>query len=263
MHAHSAASVSQRHHHPPPPPHTPSRQHPKPTTKTNDENKKQIVEQTKEIQATTLAALRDQGKQMQGISAGMDRLGSDLSYSERMLKFMRRCCCVGLLCACCFEPGRSEADREWRGDDADNGRYKVAPPPPAIVALQEREARERAAQSKSAKRRGGGTSGAAGGGAGGAPSPPGGGGAGYRGPSGSGLAAAGLDEQAAAVADETAQQNDYLDQISAGLDQLKAGAVAMNAELRRQEAHATEMGDDAQVLHSRLTSVNRQGFRGI
>jgi hypothetical protein len=233
------------------------------TNTKNQKKQQQIVEQTKEIQATTLAALRDQGKQMQTISAGMDRLGSDLSYSERMLKFMRRCCFVGLCCACCFEPtGKVEGDREWRGDDADdaNSRYKVAPPPPAIVALQQREARERAAQAKAAKRRGGG--GGGNGGANGASASPPGAHA-YQGPSGSGLAAAGLDEQATAVADETAKQNDYLDQISAGLDQLKMGAVAMNAELRRQEAHAAEMGDDAQVLHSRLTSVNRQGFRGI
>lgn len=37
----------------------------------------------------------------------------------------------------------------------------------------------------------------------------------------------------------------------------------MNAELRRQEAHADELGDDAQALHLRLSSVNRQGFRGV
>jgi hypothetical protein len=247
----------------------------KPTqTQTNQRNnppqKQQIVEQTKEIQATTLAALRDQGRQMQNVSAGMDRLGSDLSYSERMLKFMRRCCCVGLFCGCCFEPsGKVEEDREWRhggaGGGGGNGEegappttYKIAPPPPAVLALQQREARERAEAAKAAKKRGG-AAGAAAGAAGAAGAAAGA----YRGPSGSGLAAAGLDEHAATVADETATQNDYLDQISAGLDHLKQGAVAMNTELRRQEAHATEMADDATVLHARLQSVNRQAFRGI
>jgi hypothetical protein len=191
---------------------------------------------------------------MQGISAGMDKLGSDLSYSERMLKFMRRCCCVGLFCACCFEPeGKGDKDRAWRGEEGTTT-YKVAPPPPAIVALQQREARERAEQAKQAKRRGGG------GGGGAAPSPP----QAYRGPSGSGLATVeGLEGHAAEVGEETAKQNDYLDQIAAGLDQLKQGAVAMNGELRRQEAHADEMADDALQLHQRLQGVNRTAFRGI
>lgn len=224
-----------------------------PNTPTPPQKNQQIVEQTKEIQATTLAALRDQGKQMQGISAGMDKLGSDLSYSERMLKFMRRCCCVGLFCACCFEPeGKNEGDRGWRGEEGTTT-YKVAPPPPAIVALQQREAKERAEQQRLAKKRGGGAGAAA------ASSPP----QAYRGPSGSGLAAAGMDEHAASVAAETAQQNDYLDQIAAGLEGLKQGAVAMNGELRRQEAHADEMADDARELHARLQGVNRTGFRGI
>jgi hypothetical protein len=251
-----------------------------PKTKQNAKTKtqKQIVEQTKEIQATTLAALRDQGRQMQNVSAGMDRLGSDLSYSERMLKFMRRCCCVGLFCACCFEPtGKVEEDSEWRANGGGGGgggggehgggalptTYKIAPPPPAIIALQQREARERAEQAKAAKRRGGKGAGAAAAAAAGGAAAAGPAASAYRGPSGSGLAAAGLEEQAGQVSDETARQNDYLDQISAGLDHLKQGAVAMNAELRRQEAHAQEMGDDAQQLHARLQSVNRKGFRGV
>jgi hypothetical protein len=46
----------------------------------------------------------------------------------------------------------------------------------------------------------------------------------YPGVSTHGLAAAGLGEQAAAIDQETAQQNQYLDEISKGLDQLKFGA---------------------------------------
>lgn len=43
------------------------------------------------------------------------QMGEDLSYSERILRFMRMCCCFSFFCACCTEPSRAEKDRKWRG----------------------------------------------------------------------------------------------------------------------------------------------------
>jgi hypothetical protein len=43
------------------------------------------------------------------------QMGQDLTYSERILRFMKLCCCVGFFCSCCTEPGRSGTDKKWRG----------------------------------------------------------------------------------------------------------------------------------------------------
>lgn len=43
------------------------------------------------------------------------QIGQDLTYSERILRFMKLCCCVGFFCSCCTEPARNTRDRHWRG----------------------------------------------------------------------------------------------------------------------------------------------------
>jgi hypothetical protein len=126
----------------------------------------QVVEQTKELQATTMASLQDQGQQMRRVAQGMDRvsavgrgggagasrrgaaraalhapphahapspaptltrtphppppalfpsqIGTDVTYSQRILRYMQMCCCLGFFCSCCTEPGREQEDRNWR-----------------------------------------------------------------------------------------------------------------------------------------------------
>ena len=149
-----------------------------------------VVEQTKELQGSTLAALHDQDHQMRRIAADMDRvrrgaraaaalfglccvlglnadmdrvgeaaaaaaaaaalfalravaggypqtnhtqttinhnnqidqstttqtkqMGTDISYSQRILRYMSSCCCVAFFCASCVEPQRRADDRDWR-----------------------------------------------------------------------------------------------------------------------------------------------------
>lgn len=43
------------------------------------------------------------------------QMGQDLTYSERILRFMKLCCCFGFFCSCCTEPARATSDRKWRG----------------------------------------------------------------------------------------------------------------------------------------------------
>eukprot|EP00878_Enallax_costatus_P014380 GHUV01015040.1.p1 GENE.GHUV01015040.1~~GHUV01015040.1.p1 ORF type:complete len:148 (+),score=32.06 GHUV01015040.1:319-762(+) len=74
-----------------------------------------IVEQTKEVQSSTAQALVDQRQQMYRIEDDMQKIGEDLTYSERILRFMRLCCCIGFFCSCCTEPGRRDQDKQWRG----------------------------------------------------------------------------------------------------------------------------------------------------
>lgn len=113
---------------------------------------RQIVEQTKEIQGGTQAALADQREQMRRIEDDLDKvngmvqrgrvcvtrlaaavaaaqpltqllllpiyiaqMGQDLTYSERLLRFMKLCCCVGFFCSCCTEPARNAHDKQWHG----------------------------------------------------------------------------------------------------------------------------------------------------
>jgi hypothetical protein len=197
-----------------------------------------IVEQTKEAHASTAQALVDQRQQMYRIEDDMQKIGEDLTYSERILRFMRLCCCVGFFCSCCTEPSRNERDKQWRGPSS-------GPQQPTAAALsgQQRTAKQRKQQQEAelaAKQQ-----------------------ATLPGVSTRGLAEAGFADQATVINTETAKQDHYLDQISQGLDQLKAGAQMMNRELGIQAAHAQYIHDDADKLGSKMQKVNREGFRGV
>lgn len=43
------------------------------------------------------------------------QIGQDLTYSERILRFMKMCCCCGFFCSACTEPAPSGSDKKWRG----------------------------------------------------------------------------------------------------------------------------------------------------
>ncbi|KAF8072599.1 SNAP33 [Scenedesmus sp. PABB004] len=204
----------------------------------------QIVEQTKEIQATTQVALREQGQQMHRIESDMARIEDDLSYSERILRFMRLCCCFGFFCSCCTEPGPPKP----------KSRPSMRGPGPELAHCDSQAAAGRQQLSAAAQRAGA---------AGGGPQPGGGGAGAYPGVSTRGLEAAGFGEQAATIDGETAKQDRYLDEISRGLDQIKLGAQQMGSELRAQGAHAESIRADADALQGKLSTVNREGFRRI
>ncbi|KAF6264502.1 hypothetical protein COO60DRAFT_1624263 [Scenedesmus sp. NREL 46B-D3] len=201
----------------------------------------QAVEQMKEIQSSTHAALRDQGEQMRRIETDMDKIGEDLSYSERILRFMRLCCCFSFFCSCCTEPDRAEKDQQWRGASGSQPPSSYAGPqqPGPHKKLTAAQRKQQAAAQAAA----------------GAPA--------YPGVRTDGLAGLGLDQEAAAVQTETREQDKYLDEISRGLDQLKMGAQRMQEEVRGQEQQADRIGQDAVVLHDKLRSVNREGFKRI
>lgn len=205
----------------------------------------QVVEQTREIQATTQAALGEQRLQMVRIEDDMERIGQDLSYSERILRFMKMCCCFSFFCACCTEPDRAERDRDWRSGAG-------APPPQYIPPPGSQQAGKHKPQKQ--KSGGWGKNKAA------APPPPP---ASYPNVTTRGLDEAGFGDEARTIQAETAQQNAYLDEIAKGLDQLKHGAVRMNEELRYQDAHANRIRNDAEALEVKLHSVNREGFKRI
>jgi hypothetical protein len=44
------------------------------------------------------------------------QIGSDVSYSQRILRYMSMCCCFSFFCSCCTEPDRQDGDRAWRGN---------------------------------------------------------------------------------------------------------------------------------------------------
>lgn len=274
------------------------------------------------------------------------QIGRDLSYSERLLRYMRLCCCVGFFCSCCAEPeGRNAKDSRWREQ---SGVQHPPPPPPPTQQPQQQQARKGKAKGPVGVEPA-------------APSYP-------------RVNADGLDEESKQVGvgnarcgtavaaqqgmslvtlssgagnyleqglhrqkvmrrrrhqhgvvchpcwsvtgraashqsavttaalvynsgvcalirmpasnslvrlqlqpcltrvsclccvlqvidNETAAQDDYLDQISRGLDQLKVKARAMNEEVRGQEAHVGALQTDTTALNERLRNTNRQGFR--
>ncbi|GBF90321.1 hypothetical protein Rsub_02427 [Raphidocelis subcapitata] len=204
----------------------------------------QVVEQTKELQASTMVALKDQGQQMQRVAAGMDKIGSDVTYSQRILRYMSMCCCFSFFCSCCTEPDRNEGDHAWRGSGG------PPPPPRGPPRAAAPGAAPAAARGQGHGRRGQQP-----------PAPP-------PRPEWAPVTTAGLDkagygEQAAVIREETRQQDAYLDQISHGLEQLKAGALVMHEEISSQDQGVSRLQADAHVLHGRLATVNREGFRRV
>lgn len=201
----------------------------------------QVVEQTKELQASTVTALQDQGQQMRRVAQGMDRIGTDLTYSQRILRYMKMCCCVGFFCSSCTEPERTVDDRNWRSGAPPMPR----PPPPPHAGAHTPHAPRGAPVKRPGQQHAG---------------------AGQQGPeyppvSTGGLEQAGYGEQAQVIKEETLQQDQYLDQIAMGLDQLKHGARAMQEEISRQDQHVNRLHTDAHVLQSKLNTVNRDGFK--
>ncbi|GAX78888.1 hypothetical protein CEUSTIGMA_g6327.t1 [Chlamydomonas eustigma] len=72
------------------------------------------VEDSKQVKNNMLSELEAQSRKMEKIDDRMHRLNEDLSYSEKILSYMRRCCCLWICDSCTGADPEARMERDWR-----------------------------------------------------------------------------------------------------------------------------------------------------
>lgn len=185
----------------------------------------QVVEQTKQVQAETLNVLQDQGKQLERAGQDMDEMDSQISYADKLLKYMRRCCCLQFCDSC--TGADPEVEHALEQQIGGTGAAYSAP-----------------SQQTAAQNRKGTAANVAG---------------------GSGVATnhrdidvtlgKGNEKEQAILEDESKKQNQYLSAIDDGMATLLEGAKAMGAELHKQDAMLDGLQDKAGKVHTKVVTM--------
>ncbi|KAG2484314.1 hypothetical protein HYH03_016856 [Edaphochlamys debaryana] len=193
-----------------------------------------VVEEAQQVQRDTMGQLAEQNKKMYDISRGMDQMNEELTYAEKLLSYMRRCCCCWMCDSCTGADPEEARKRDWERRVA-KGKTQVAKGVP-----------------------GAGKGGAGAAGAGGKGGTAGGKGAG---PSRLGDPDIQLPEEHRAAEmgmhEETRKQNAMIDQIQAGLEGLLAGAKEMTDELTTQNRQLDGLDTKAEATKGRIDDVNK------
>ncbi|KXZ44782.1 SNAP34 protein [Gonium pectorale] len=203
-----------------------------------------VVQESREVQASTMKKLESQNKTMYNINSKMDEVNAELTYAEKLLSYMRRCCCCWVCDSCTGADPEEQRKREWKRR-VDRGETQLGAGPGAGIR----------------DGNGGGNGGALGGamrhnGSGAAGSGPGR-------PNGGGFKEPDIrlpDEHRAAemgLHEETRKQNEVIDQIHQGLEALLDGAKAMNGELATQNAELEGLDAKASATRDRVGDVNK------
>ncbi|KAG2454682.1 hypothetical protein HYH02_000520 [Chlamydomonas schloesseri] len=196
-----------------------------------------VVEESKQIQAETMKNLEEQNKKMYDIHNRMDDMNEELTYAEKLLSYMRRCCCCWLCDSCTGADPEEQRKRAWQRRVA-KGKTAVPagrgpPPQPGRGGAGEKAANGNG---------GGGGGGRAQGGT-------------YRNPD-----IRLPDEHRAAemgLHEETRKQNEVIDQIHAGLEHLLEGARGMHEELAQQNKELDALDSKATATRDRINDVNK------
>ncbi|KAG2436492.1 hypothetical protein HXX76_006792 [Chlamydomonas incerta] len=197
-----------------------------------------VIEESKQIQADTMKNLEEQNKKMYDIHNRMDDMNEELTYAEKLLSYMRRCCCCWLCDSCTGADPEEARKRKWERRVA-KGKTAVpagrgAPPQPG-----------RAGAGDKANGGGGGGNGVGGKQQGGT----------YRNPD-----IRLPDEHRGAemgMHEETRKQNEVIDQIHAGLEHLLEGARGMHDELAEQNKELDALDSKATATRDRINDVNK------
>ena len=75
-----------------------------------------VIEQTKQVKNAMLVSLHDQNKNLENVDDRLETMNDHISYSQRILLYMGRCCgCLTWMCDCCTGAD-PEAQRqlEWK-----------------------------------------------------------------------------------------------------------------------------------------------------
>lgn len=74
-----------------------------------------VVEQTKQVKNAMLVSLHEQNKHLENVDMELETMNEHISYSQRILLYMGRCCgCVTWMCDCCTgaDP-EAQKQRQW------------------------------------------------------------------------------------------------------------------------------------------------------
>ncbi|GIL86286.1 hypothetical protein Vretimale_13720 [Volvox reticuliferus] len=209
------------------------------------------IQESKQIQVETMRQLESQNRTMGNIGTKMDDMNEELTYAEKLLSYMRRCCCLWVCDSCTGADPEERRKRDWE-KRVDRGETQLE----AGAEYDRKGASAGGAVNGGTTRRGAAARGSAvsGGGDGGGSG--GGTGAGRRGDPDIRLPA---EHRATEMRlhEETRKQNDMIDQIHAGLEQLLEGAKVMHDELATQNRELDVLDSKAAATRDRLNDVNK------
>lgn len=186
-----------------------------------------LTEDLKGIQNDTNEMLYDQGKQLYRVGDNFHEMQSDVQHADKLLDFMRSCCCLAFCCGCCYEPTEKAAikDGRYQGSEFD-GNY-VRPPNPKSNQVFAPHEMTRMRDT-------------------------------YDTPNTAGLEKYGFGKEKVEIDNESKQQNNYLDQVSNNLKYLADGAKAQAHELQHQAQHLDNLDRNADTTKVGLDKLNHK-----
>ncbi|EFJ48399.1 hypothetical protein VOLCADRAFT_104786 [Volvox carteri f. nagariensis] len=207
------------------------------------------IEESKQIQSETLKQLEDQDKTMSNIRNRMDHINEELTYAEKLLSYMRRCCCLWVCDSCTGADPEEQRKKEWKSR-VDRGETR---PGASAATGYSKGGGGSAGVAKTAAA--GGRAGTSGGDRGGEAN--GGGDGGRRGGDPDIRLPSEYRATEMRLHEETRRQNDMIDQIHAGLNQLLEGAKVMHDELASQNRELDVLDSKAAATRDRINDVNK------
>jgi hypothetical protein len=235
-----------------------------------------VVEQTKQVKNAMLVSLHDQNKRLENVDTELSTMNEHISYSQRILLYMGRCCgCITWICDCCTgaDP-EAQKKREWeRKAKLESQRevhFDAAAVEKQAAAYNGTEASssspKKLTPSSTFNHRGGGEE------EGTSQKPK------LRtiqsdryqtsSPESEGATTRfdfreidvsmpkGYEVAGMNLAEESRKQNEIIDQIGDGIQELLSGAKVINEELARQDKHIDRLDNKADGTKSRLKNMN-------
>ncbi|KAG1658731.1 hypothetical protein FOA52_002746 [Chlamydomonas sp. UWO 241] len=195
------------------------------TTATTEQALK-LVEESRQIKDSTLRELNKQNRKLEVLNLDMKELNQTLTYSEKLLRYMRRCCCCWMLDSCTGADPEARAEAKWQQHTQKSARYvedDVYTSPGTVKATRKT----------------------------GPNSPPP-----HRNPDTDlGKAHEAASERLNA---ETQKQNKMMDQIEKGLDELLEGAKEIGGEVDEQDRRINKLQSKAEQTELRVQQMNSQ-----
>ncbi|KAJ9533138.1 hypothetical protein QJQ45_018231, partial [Haematococcus lacustris] len=204
-----------------------------------------VIEQSKQVQANTMQELDKQGKQLGNMKSKLHKvINEDLTYSERLLRYMRRCCCCWICDSCTEADPETQRRRDWQAR-VDKGKTEA----------KDKALAEESASAKTATGPPGSSAGqqdveASGSSSSSAPSPH------YRDPDIK--LPAQYASQELKLHTETRKQNELLDQIHVGLGDLLNGAKQIGEEIGTQTRALDKVQNRAENTTGRIHEMNNK-----
>eukprot|EP00195_Chlamydomonas_chlamydogama_P003514 CAMPEP_0202920734 /NCGR_PEP_ID=MMETSP1392-20130828/77013_1 /ASSEMBLY_ACC=CAM_ASM_000868 /TAXON_ID=225041 /ORGANISM="Chlamydomonas chlamydogama, Strain SAG 11-48b" /LENGTH=262 /DNA_ID=CAMNT_0049614245 /DNA_START=63 /DNA_END=851 /DNA_ORIENTATION=+ len=195
-----------------------------------------VMENTRQVKDALMQDLDQQGKTINKIDDHIAKVDAELTYAEKLLLYMRMCCCCWMFDSCTGADPEDARKKQWE-KSVSTGKT-VAKTEDIYRRAEEAKAQASAETSRRTTRN------ASAGGAGPQHRDPD-----IRLP-------AGHEKTAMNLQNETSKQNDIIDKVHQGLDDLLAGAKAIGDELGKQNKALDGVQDKASNAAQRIEDMN-------